>query len=63
MFFLSHFIVGLSTHQIMNVNKRLLDPRRPVTDKPSKEQAEEGLIPYGPIPDERQMFLTYNLEV
>lgn len=46
----------------MGVNKRLLDPRRPL-DKPSKEDQEEGLIPYGPIPEERQMFLSYNLEV
>ncbi|ORZ03581.1 hypothetical protein BCR43DRAFT_483607 [Syncephalastrum racemosum] len=49
-------------HQIMGVNKRLLDPRRPI-DKPSKEDQEEGLIPYGPIPEERQMFLSYHLEV
>ncbi|KAG0188526.1 hypothetical protein DFQ28_004733 [Apophysomyces sp. BC1034] len=55
-------LFGLPTHQIVAVNKRLLDPRRP-TDKPSKDDQEEALIPYAPIPDERRTFLTYNLEV
>ncbi|KAI8141918.1 hypothetical protein BJV82DRAFT_670011 [Fennellomyces sp. T-0311] len=55
-------LFGLTSNQIMGVNKRFLDPRRP-KDKPSKEEQEEGLIPYSPIPDERQLFLTYSLEV
>ncbi|KAF7729983.1 hypothetical protein EC973_003396 [Apophysomyces ossiformis] len=55
-------LFGLPTHQIMAVNKRLLDPRRP-TDKPSKDDQEEALIPYAPIADERRSFLTYSLEV
>lgn len=55
-------LFGLPTHQIMGVNKRLFDPRRP-RDKPTKEEQEEQLYPYGPIPDEKRFFLTYNLDV
>ncbi|KAI7878778.1 DUF1620-domain-containing protein [Lichtheimia hyalospora FSU 10163] len=55
-------LFGLSSNQIFGVNKGFFDPRRP-RDKPTKEEQEEGLIPYAPIPDERQMFLTYNREV
>ncbi|CEP08079.1 hypothetical protein [Parasitella parasitica] len=55
-------LFGLSTHQIMGVNKRLFDPRRPI-EKPTKEDQEEQLFPYGPIPDERRLFLTYGLDV
>lgn len=46
----------------MGVNKRMFDPRRP-KEKPTKEDQEEMLIPYGPIPDEKRLFLTYNLDV
>lgn len=56
------YLVALPSHQILTVNKRLLDPRRP-TSAPTKEDQEEQLIPYAPIPEERKMFLTYNLEV
>lgn len=59
---IEYSIVGLSSNQIFGVNKGFFDPRRP-RDKPTKEEQEEGLIPYAPIPDERQMFLTYNREV
>ncbi|KAG1141646.1 hypothetical protein G6F37_008214 [Rhizopus arrhizus] len=55
-------LFGLPSHQIVSVNKRLLDPRRP-RDKPTKEEMEEMLIPYAPIPDERRLFLTYDLDV
>ncbi|KAI9314818.1 hypothetical protein BX666DRAFT_1861888 [Dichotomocladium elegans] len=55
-------LFGLGTHQIFGVNKGFFDPRRPM-EKPTKEEQEEGLIPYAPIPDERKMFLTYDLEV
>jgi hypothetical protein len=60
--FLNLEIVGLNNNQIMGVSRRLLDSRRP-REKPTKEAQEEGLIPYGPIPDERKMFLSYSLEV
>lgn len=46
----------------MGVNKRLFDPRRP-TEKPSKDDQEEMLFPYGPIPDDKRLFLTYNQDV
>jgi hypothetical protein len=55
-------LVGLNNNQIIGVSRRLLDSRRP-REKPNKEHQEEGLIPYGPIPDERKMFLSYSLEV
>ncbi|CAO3582557.1 unnamed protein product [Absidia cylindrospora] len=55
-------IFALPSHQILTVNKRLLDPRRP-TSAPTKDDQEEQLLPYAPIPEERKMFLTYNLEV
>ncbi|KAI9260224.1 hypothetical protein BY458DRAFT_516541 [Sporodiniella umbellata] len=55
-------LFGLPSHQIFSVNKRLLDPRRP-RDKPSKDDMEEMLIPYAPIPDEKRLFLSYNLQV
>lgn len=55
-------LFGLPSHQIMSVNKRLFDPRRP-RDKPSKEDQEEMLFPYGPIPDDKRLFLTYGLDV
>ncbi|KAI8076339.1 uncharacterized protein BX664DRAFT_287861 [Halteromyces radiatus] len=55
-------LFALPSHQILTVNKRLLDPRRP-THPPTKDDQEEQLIPYAPIPEERKMFLTYHLEV
>ncbi|KAI9478581.1 MAG: hypothetical protein EXX96DRAFT_571423 [Benjaminiella poitrasii] len=56
-------LFGLPTHQMMAVNKRLFDPRRRLTEKPSKEDQEEQLFPYGPIPDDKRLFLTYSLDV
>ncbi|KAG0759110.1 hypothetical protein G6F24_009309 [Rhizopus arrhizus] len=55
-------LFGLSSNQIVSINKRLLDPRRPKS-KPTNEDIEEMLIPYAPIPDERRLFLTYDLYV
>lgn len=46
----------------MGVNKRLFDPRRP-REKATKEDQEEMLFPYGPIPDDKRIFLTYGLDV
>ncbi|KAI7900808.1 uncharacterized protein BX663DRAFT_562854 [Cokeromyces recurvatus] len=57
-----NILFGLLSHQIMAVNKRLFDPRRP-TEKPTKEDQEEQLFPYGPIPDDKRLFLTYGLDV
>ncbi|CAO3700491.1 unnamed protein product [Rhizopus stolonifer] len=55
-------LFGLPSNQIVSISKRFFDPRRP-KDKPTKEEMEEMLIPYAPIPDERRLFSTYNLEV
>ncbi|KAI9029669.1 hypothetical protein CLU79DRAFT_735346 [Phycomyces nitens] len=55
-------IFALGSDQILGVTKRLLDTRRPM-DKPSKDDIEEGLMPYGPIPDERRAFLSYTEEI
>ncbi|OBZ86795.1 ER membrane protein complex subunit 1 [Choanephora cucurbitarum] len=55
-------LFGLPTHQIVGFNKRLFDPRRP-HNKPTKEEQEEQLLPYAPIPDEKRLFLTYDLDV
>lgn len=43
-----------------------MDPRRPVLNnggKLSKDEQEEQLFPYGPIPDEKKWFLSYDLEI
>ncbi|ORX56173.1 DUF1620-domain-containing protein [Hesseltinella vesiculosa] len=55
-------LFATKSHQIVAINKRFLDPRRP-QGKPTKEDQEEQLFPYGPIPDERKMFLTYDLDI
>ncbi|KAI8064566.1 hypothetical protein BC940DRAFT_305397 [Gongronella butleri] len=55
-------LFATKANQIVAVNKRYLDPRRP-EGKPTPEDQEEGLFPYAPIPEERKMILTYNLEV
>ncbi|CAO3620546.1 unnamed protein product [Cunninghamella blakesleeana] len=59
-------LFALSSHQIFSVNKRFFDPRRPVLSnngKLSKDEQEEQLFPYGPIPDEKKWFLSYDLEI
>ncbi|RUP43929.1 hypothetical protein BC936DRAFT_150183 [Jimgerdemannia flammicorona] len=52
------------TGHVIGINKRFIDPRRPITSKPTNEEKEEMLIPYSPaIPDERRLFYSYNLQV
>ncbi|KAI7867374.1 hypothetical protein BDF14DRAFT_1803152 [Spinellus fusiger] len=55
-------LFAISSNQILGITRRILDGRRPV-DKPSKDDIEEGLIPYTAIPDERRVFLTHKREV
>jgi len=40
-------LMALSTDQLLSVDKKFLDPRRPV-GKPTPEDAEEGLVGYNP---------------
>lgn len=58
----SGFSVGLENGWISSLNKRFLDPRRPVV--PTADDREEGLVPYkaGLELDPRKV-LSYNLEV
>jgi hypothetical protein len=35
--------------QVYALDKRYLDPRRPLTAKPSPQEAEEGLLPYSEL--------------
>lgn len=55
-------LFGLSRQSVMALNKRFLDPRRPL-GPPSAMEKEEMLIPYMPISDDPRMFLSYDLEV
>ncbi|KAF9087540.1 hypothetical protein BGX29_000790 [Mortierella sp. GBA35] len=55
-------IFGLSRHSILAINQRFLDPRRP-TAPPTAMEKEEMLIPYGPVPDDARLYLSYDLEV
>ncbi|RUS25985.1 hypothetical protein BC938DRAFT_471388 [Jimgerdemannia flammicorona] len=58
------FIFVTHTGHVIGINKRFIDPRRPITSKPTNEEKEEMLIPYSPaIPDERRLFYSYNLQV
>lgn len=41
------FLFGLATNQVMAVNKRLIDARRP-QDTPTTDEQEEGLLQYNP---------------
>ncbi|KAI8612170.1 hypothetical protein BC830DRAFT_1067969 [Chytriomyces sp. MP71] len=41
-------LVGLSSNQVYGINKRLLDPRRPL-GAPSADDREEQLFPYAPV--------------
>lgn len=40
-------LMGTSTDQVVALDKRFLDPRRPT--KPTVEDREEGLIPYSEV--------------
>ncbi|KAF9388638.1 hypothetical protein BGX21_000273 [Mortierella sp. AD011] len=55
-------LFGLSRQSLLAVNKRFLDPRRPV-GTPTAQEKEEMLIPYAPISEDPRQFLSYNLEV
>ncbi|KAF9205015.1 hypothetical protein BGZ59_000726 [Podila verticillata] len=55
-------LFGLSRQTVMSVNKRFLDPRRPM-GAPSAAEKEEMLIPYGGISEDPRQFLSYHLEV
>ncbi|KAG0344752.1 hypothetical protein BG004_004193 [Podila humilis] len=55
-------LFGLSRQSVMAVNKRFLDPRRPM-GAPTAAEKEEMLIPYTAISDDPRQFLSYHLEV
>lgn len=56
-------LVGTSTNQIVRVNKRILDPRRP-KHALSADDKEEMLIPYSSaLPEDKKAVLTYYLQV
>ncbi|KAI1297454.1 hypothetical protein EDD11_007123 [Mortierella claussenii] len=55
-------LFGLSRQSVMALNKRFLDPRRPVS-APTAMEKEEMLIPYSAISDDPRLFLSYDLEV
>jgi outer membrane protein assembly factor BamB len=58
----NQILVGTLSDQIYAIDKKLLDPRRPV--KPSKTDKEEGLIPYNEfLPIAPQKFVTYTHHV
>uniref|UniRef100_A0A7S0E1R2 ER membrane protein complex subunit 1 n=1 Tax=Hanusia phi TaxID=3032 RepID=A0A7S0E1R2_9CRYP len=53
-------IAALASDQILSIDKKLLDPRRPV-GKPSPDDMEEGLMPYSPfLPVMPTAVLSYN---
>jgi len=55
-----NFLLGLATDQVFSLDKRMVDPRRPVT-KPTAADTEEGLVPYNPfISLTPTSFLSYN---
>ncbi|UPQ98770.1 ER membrane protein complex subunit 1 [Chloropicon primus] len=55
-------LVGTLSDQIYAIDKKLLDPRRPV--KPTNADKEEGLIPYNEfLPIAPQKFITYTHQV
>ena len=43
-----HLLVGLLSEQLLLLDRRMLDPRRP-KDKPTPSDAKEGLFQYSPI--------------
>mmetsp|Transcript_52422 Transcript_52422/g.162693 ORF Transcript_52422/g.162693 Transcript_52422/m.162693 type:complete len:149 (+) Transcript_52422:137-583(+) len=53
-------IAALASDQIFSIDKKLLDPRRPI-GKPSPDDMEEGLMPYSPfLPVMPTAVLSYN---
>ncbi|KAF9189248.1 hypothetical protein BGZ50_000864 [Haplosporangium sp. Z 11] len=55
-------LFGLSRRSVMALNKRFLDPRRPM-GTPTAAEKEEMLIPYSALPEDARLMLSYNLEV
>lgn len=60
---LRHVLMGLGSGELYSLDKRMIDPRAPVNQKPplTQDEAEEGILPYSaviPIPPMR--LLTYN---
>jgi len=56
-------LAGLETGGVVSIDRRFLDPRRPI-GTPTKQEAEEGLIAYfGEIPVIPQKIITYLNEV
>ncbi len=57
-------IVATTTDQLVTINRRLIDPRRPDANRITESDKEEGLIPYDPrlgIP--HTSFLTQNSSI
>ena len=58
----SQVLLGTLSDQVYAIDKKLLDPRRPV--KPSNADKEEGLVPYNEfLPIAPQYFITYTHQV
>jgi hypothetical protein len=56
--------VGLSSGHIYALDKRILDPRRPLPKAITQEEREKGIIPYNPfIPYSPKHFINYNRTV
>ncbi|KAJ3091171.1 hypothetical protein HK102_001448, partial [Quaeritorhiza haematococci] len=57
-------LFALASDQLLGVNKRVLDPRRPAPNAVTADDKEEGLIPYKGIIDFNQKDVaSYSLEV
>lgn len=55
------FGVGNGYGQILMIDRRLLDPRRPIGEKLTKEEKEERVIPYSPmVPLVSESIVTYH---
>jgi len=55
-----NILMGLSTDQLLSMDRRMLDPRRPV-GKPTPQDQEEGLVAFSPyLPVAPTQVLTYN---
>uniref|UniRef100_A0A7R9YCV5 ER membrane protein complex subunit 1 n=1 Tax=Pinguiococcus pyrenoidosus TaxID=172671 RepID=A0A7R9YCV5_9STRA len=56
-------IIGMESGQVFMLDRRLLDPRRPM-DAPKKSQKEEGLVQYTPhLPLHSTRFVNYNTSI
>ncbi len=53
-----------SSLQIYMMDKRLVDPRRPRTDKPTETERQEGLMRYSPqLQQIASLFASYNRQI